>query len=51
MDEQFEDLSEARAFACAKCGGTGYETGKIRTTGDGVSVHESAKPEVRLHRM
>jgi len=30
MDEQFEDLSEARTFACAKCGGTGCETGKIR---------------------
>ena len=37
MDEQYEDLSKARAFACAKCGGAGCETGKIRTTGDGVS--------------
>ena len=37
MDEQYADLSETRAFACAKCGGTGCETGTIRTTGDGVS--------------
>ena len=24
-------------FKCAKCGGTSAETGKIRTTGDGLS--------------